>query len=50
MVRAYPGAAAPPMVAFANRLLVVGSALGLDLPRGYGWIWFGVFVGFSILS
>ena len=50
MVRPHPGAATPPTVAFANRLLVVGSALGLDFPRGYGWIWFGVLVGFSILS
>jgi len=31
-----------------HRLRVVGSSLGPDPSRGYGWIQFGVFVGFSI--
>jgi len=29
-------------------LRVVGSSLGPDPSRGYGWIQFGVLVGFSI--
>jgi len=29
-------------------LCVVSSSLGLDCSRGYGWIQFGVLVGFSI--
>jgi len=32
----------------SHRLRVVGLSLGLDPSRGYGWIQFGVLVGFSV--
>jgi hypothetical protein len=42
------GAAAPLVGPPGHRLRVVGSSLGPDPSRGYGWIQFGVLVGFSI--
>jgi len=50
-VRPHQGAAAPLVGPPGHRLRVVGSSLGPDPSRGYGWIqWiqFGVSVGFSI--
>jgi hypothetical protein len=47
-VRPHQGAAAPLVGPPGHRLRVVGSSLGPDPSRGYGWIQFGVLVGFSI--
>jgi len=47
-VRPHQGAAAPLVGPPGHRVRVVGSSLGLDPSRGYGWIEFGVLVGFSI--
>jgi len=47
-VRPHHGAPAPLVSPRGHRLHVVGSSLGLDPSRGYGWIQFGVLVGFSI--
>jgi len=46
-VRPHHGAAAQLVGAPSHRLRVVGSSLGPDPSRGYGWIQFGVLVGFS---
>jgi len=42
------GAAAPLVGPPGHRLRMVGSSLGPDPSHGYGWIQFGVLVGFSI--
>jgi len=47
-VRPHQGAAAPLVGPPGHRLHVVDSSLGPDPSRGYGWIQFGVLVGFSI--
>ena len=47
-VRPHKVAAAPLVGSTGHRLHVVGSYLGPDPSRGYGWIQFGVLVGFSI--
>ena len=47
-VRPHQGAAAPLVGPPGHRLRVVGSSLRPDPSRGYGWIQFGVLVGFSI--
>jgi len=47
-VRPHQGAAEPLVGPPGHRLRVVGSSLGPDPSRGYGWIQFGVLVGFSI--
>jgi hypothetical protein len=47
-VRPHQGAAAPLVGPSGHYLRVVGSSLGPDPSRGYGWIQFGVLVGFSI--
>jgi len=44
----HQGAAAPLVGPPGHRLRVVGSSLGPDPSCGYGWIQFGVLVGFSI--
>ena len=47
-VRPHQGAPAPLVGPPGHRLRVVGSSLGRDPSRGYGWIQFGVLVGLSI--
>ena len=47
-VRPHQGVAAPLVAPLGHRLRVVSSSLGPDPSRGYGWIQFGVLVGFSI--
>jgi len=47
-VRPHQGAAAPLVGPPGHRLRVVDSSLGPNPSRGYGWIQFGVLVGFSI--
>jgi len=47
-VRPHQGVAAPLVGPPGHRLHVLGLSLGPDPSRGYGWIQFGVFVGFSI--
>ena len=47
-VRLHQGAVAPLVGPPGHRLRVVSLSLGPDHSRGYGWIQFGVLVGFSI--